>query len=102
MLDEGFSHGCMRYLLDHQAATIHLKFAELLKALPKDPVDFELPSAARLAILVCSADMQEREFFEAYIKNRGRDFKVFEDESLAVSWLSRPKPGILDFPSLGT
>ena len=98
MLEKGRPYDCTRYLTDHRNAIIPMQFTEVLKALPKNPVDFKAPAGVRIAVLVTSAIMQEKEFFEAYFRNRGRDFRVFEDESLALSWLSEPKPSLLDFP----
>jgi len=98
MLEKGRPYGCTRYLTDHRNAIIPMQFAQVLKALPKDPVDFKAPSSVRLAVLVAAPVVEEKDFFEAYFKNRGRVFKVFDDEARAMSWLSEPKPSLLDFP----
>ena len=97
-LDEGRLHNCLRFLLDHRGATFRLKFAELW-ALPRNAGTFKYPEGARLAILFPSPVRLQKEFIEAFNRNRGFDVKVFEDKALATAWLLEPRPNILDFPS---
>ena len=96
MVEEGRRFSCRLFLLDHRWAKVQTyQFAELYQSLPRRAADFHLPHRARLAVILPSADKSEKVFFEAFIANRGRQFKIFEDESPAVAWLM--KANVLDF-----
>lgn len=84
--DEGTKRSCHDFLFDHRAARFRVRFADLW-ALPRNAGAFQLPDGARVALLLKPPLGRERDFIEAFNRNRGFDLKVFDEESSALSWL---------------
>jgi len=85
---EGETHGCNRFLFDHREARFKLRFADLW-SLPRNAGRFRLPDGARIALVIGHPLGKEKDFIEAFNRNRGFDLKVFDNEEAAVFWLSR-------------
>jgi hypothetical protein len=96
-LAEGSLHNCIRFLIDHRAATFHFKFGELW-GVPWNDDSFRPPKGGRVALLFGSMPLPEKVFIEAFSGTRGHNVKVFNDEALATAWLLKPQPTILDGP----
>ncbi len=87
---EGDRHSCRRFLFDHRDAKFRLRFADLW-SLPHNIGAFKLPDGARVALLMKPPYGMEKQFIEAFNRNRGFDLKVFDDESDAFAWLVEPE-----------
>lgn len=87
--DEGRKTSCLRYLVDHSAATFRFRFADLW-TLPRNAGRFGLPADARLALIFPQAQRGRRAFIEAFMGNRGFSLKVLDDTDSAVAWLTEP------------
>ena len=85
---EGSRHDCLRYLFDHREARLKVRFADLW-SLPHNLGAFRLPEGARIALLMRQPLGREKDFMEAFNRNRGFDLKVFDDENQARLWLGR-------------
>jgi hypothetical protein len=99
VVDEGKKWSCLRYLIDHRAATFQFRFADLW-ILPRNKGRFEVPADARVALLFPHAQSTRKAFIQAFMSNRGFAVKVFDERESAVAWLMEPvsKPNLFAAP----
>ena len=82
-------HKTMRCLIDHSAISSVLGNIANIYYRPRDLREIGVPSKVKIAEVVLEEHKGHFDFLETACRNRGFDFRIFNDQEQAIQWLTR-------------